>query len=247
MDALRNSQTWTPYLARYRSGEWRARIFRDLVLADAQRFAPEPTILDIGCGKGLDDSKPFQCAIAEQARRFIGIEPDPEIPLGDYFTETHRCRFEDAPLARGSVNVAYCVMVLEHLPRPQAFWDKLHDVLSDGGVFLGMTMDARHPFAGLSLLADWLRIKDVYLNYVLGRDLGAGRYKNYPTYYRTNTPRKVNQFAQSFRTCECINFSRVGQWSHYFPQCLRAMAEWMDRDAVRRGRPGMLLIIRAVK
>jgi SAM-dependent methyltransferase len=247
MDALKTSEDWAPYVVRYRSGEWRDRIFRDLVLADARRLKPEPTILDIGCGAGLDGSDALQRSIGEESGRFIGIEPDPEILLGDFFTETYRCLFEEAPLARGSVDVAYAVMALEHLPHPQAFWDKLHDVLTDGGVFWSMTVDARHLFARLSLWADWLRIKDIYLDHILGRDLSAGRYRNYPTYYRTNTPRKVIQFARSFRSCECINFSRVGQWGPYLPRCLRAMADRMDRGAIRRGRPGTLLIIRAVK
>jgi len=238
---------WAPYLERYRAGEWRDRIFRDMILADARRVKPKPKILDIGCGDGFDGSVPLQRSIAEVAGSYIGIEPDPRIPLGDYFTETHRCFFEQAPLAAGSVDLAYAVMVLEHLPRPQAFWDKLHDILADGGVFWGLTVDARHLFARLSLWADWLRVKDFYLDHVLGRDLGAGRYKNYPTYYKTNTPRRIAQLAQPFRSCECINFSRVGQWSPYLPGWLRAMANRIDRRAIRGGRPGTLLIVRAVK
>ena len=35
----------------------------------------------------------FQRSVAEAAGRFIGIEPDPAVVLGDYFTEAHRCRF----------------------------------------------------------------------------------------------------------------------------------------------------------
>jgi hypothetical protein len=46
---------WAPNLERYRAGgEWRGRIFRDMILADARRMKPKPTILDIGCGGGLD-------------------------------------------------------------------------------------------------------------------------------------------------------------------------------------------------
>ena len=236
--AVGSVDPWAPYLERYRAGEWRDRIFRDMILADARRLSPTPTILDIGCGRGFDGDVRLQRSIADVAGCFIGVEPDPEILLGDYFTETHRCFFEHAPLAARSVDVAYAVMVLEHLPRPQVFWDKLHDVLTDNGVFWGMTVDARHLFARLSLWMDWLRIKDFYLDHLLGRDLGVGRYRNYPTYYRTNRPRKIAQLAQSFRSCECINFSREGQWSPYLPGCLRAVADRMDRAPSGKRGPG---------
>jgi SAM-dependent methyltransferase len=247
MPALETSPIWAPYIARYRSGEWRDRIFHDLILADAGRLGPEPVILDIGCGEGLDGDVPLQRSVAAAAGRFIGIEPDPAVTLGDHFTETHRCRFEDAPLAAGSIDVAYAVMVLEHLPRPQAFWDKLLEVLADGGVFWGFTVDARHPFARLSLWADRLGIKDLYLDLVLGRTTESGRYRNYPTYYRTNAPAQIGRLTRAFGSCELINFSRVGQWGPSLPAPLRGLADAHDRRSIRRRRPGTLLAIRAVK
>jgi SAM-dependent methyltransferase len=238
---------WAVYLERYRAGEWRDQIFHDLILADARRLGPRPVILDIGCGDGFDVDVPLQRSIAQAAGRFIGVEPDPAVSLGDYFTETHRCLFQDARLAAESVDVAYAVMVLEHLPDPAVFWDKLHQVLADGGVFWGLTIDARHLFSRLSLWGDRLRIKNFYLDRVIGPTPDQGRYKNYPTYYRTNTPRQIMRFARDFRSCECINFSRVGQWGNFLPSWLRAVADRMDRHSIRTGRPGTLLITRAIK
>jgi SAM-dependent methyltransferase len=247
VSAREAADQWAPYLERYRAGEWRDRIFRDMILGDVRRLGPKPTILDIGCGGGFDGDVPLQRSMAGMAGCFIGAEPDPEIQLGDFFTETHRCFFEQAPLAMGSVDIAYAVMVLEHLARPQAFWDKLYEVLADDGVFWGMTVDARHLFSRLSLWAGRLRIKDLYLDHVLGRNPDNGWYKNYPTYYRTNTPRQIARLAQSFRSFECINFSAVGQWSPYLPTWLRNLADRMDRHGIRKGWPGTLLIVRAVK
>ena len=126
-------------------------------------------------------------------------------------------------------------MVLEHLPSPQLFWDKLHEVLTDGGVFWGLTVDARHLFSRLSLWSGRLRIKNSYLDFVLGRTEQEARYKNYPTYYRSNTPREIAQLANAFRSCECINFSRVGQWSPYLPKRLRRFADEIDRRSIRKG------------
>jgi SAM-dependent methyltransferase len=241
------AEPWTVYLQRYRAGQWRDRIFHDMILTDAERLGPQRTILDIGCGAGFDGSVPLQQSIAGASGRFIGVEPDPAVPLGDYFSETHRCTLEEAPLAAGSIDLAYSVMVLEHLPHPQPFWDKLHEVLGVGGVFWGLTIDARHLFSRLSLCADRLGVKNFYLDRVLGPAADQGRYQNYPTHYRTNRPRHVQRLARAFRSCDCISFSRVGQWSAFLPRGLRGLADHIDRIAIRRGWPGTLLIIRAIK
>jgi len=237
---------WTPYLERYRAGEWRDTIFRDMVLSDAARLGGRPTVLDIGCGKGLDGNVPLQRSVAEASGRFVGVEPDPEIPLGGHFTETHRCLFEDAPLAPGSVDLAYSVMVLEHIPAPEAFWAKLYEVLRGGGVFWGLTVDTRHPFCRASLLAERLKLKDLYLRLLSGRR-GLDRYENYETFYRSNTPDDVGRLAGRFSSSAFINFSRVGQWSPYFPGPLRPLVDRLDRRAIAAGRPGTLLAIRVAK
>ncbi len=96
-----------PYLERYRQGEWRATIFRDLILADAARRPGELTFLDIGCGRGFDDDLPLQQSLAARAGRYIGIEPDAAMAVGAHVSEVHRCLFEDAPIPSGSVDVAF--------------------------------------------------------------------------------------------------------------------------------------------
>ncbi len=248
MDVLDANDPWAPYIGRYLSGEWRSPIFRDMVLADVRRLGPGPAILDIGCGEGLDGSVELQHTVATVAGRFIGIEPDPTIKLADHFTETHRCPFEQAPLEAGSIDLAYAVMVLEHLPRPQFFWDRLFEVLADGGMVWGLTVDARHPFARCSLWADRLKIKDLYLDRARSSLLlRVGRYKNYPTYYRTNTPAHISGLTRAFRSSQYINFSRVGQWSPYLPRPLRSIVNKIDGLRFRRRRPGTLLAVRVVK
>lgn len=239
-------EAWAPYLERYRRGEWRDRIFHDMIVADARGFGPAPTMVDVGCGSGFDGDVPLQRSIAGVAGRYIGIEPDPEIALGEYFTETHRCRFEEAPLEPGSAQVVFSIMVLEHLEEPQRFWDRAYEVLAPGGVFWALTVDGRHLFCRASRWMRGLGLKDAYLNLRLGRR-GVDRYENYPVYYRTNTPEAVRRHAGAFRGCELINFARVGQYSGYLPGPLRPLAHWADRRDIRRGRPGTLLAIRAAK
>jgi len=80
-----------PYLARYRQGEWRARIFTDLILADAASLAKRKedksglAILDIGCGLGFDHDTGLQRELAAVASQYIGIEPNGNIKLAPLF------------------------------------------------------------------------------------------------------------------------------------------------------------------
>ncbi len=237
---------WAPYVERYRRGEWRDRILHDLILADAQQRGDDLTFLDIGCGRGFGGDLGLQRSLARVAGRYLGIEPDPEIDPGAHVSERYCCRFEEAPLEAGSIDVAFANMVLEHLPQPGPFWDKLWEVLRVGGVFWGLTMDARHWFCHASLWAERLHVKDVYLTALRGKR-GAQRYENYPVYYRSNTPRQIQRYTQRFRACEFLSFARVGQCSYYLPRLLQPLANWLDRQALRRGRPGSVLAVRVEK
>ncbi len=146
----------------------------------------------------------------------------------------------------GSIDVAFAVMVLEHLADPARFWGKLWEVLRPRGVFWGLTIDARHWFCHASLFAERLKLKDLYLNVLFGKR-GTQRYENYPTYYRTNSPQQILPCVRRFRSCEFINFAREGQLRFYFPRVLHPLANWLDRRAVRNGQPGALLAVRVVK
>ena len=239
-------ESFQTYLSRYRAGEWRDRIFLDMILADAAHFEDQPTILDIGCGHGFDGNLALQKELADSAEQFIGIEPDAAMQPGDYFHRIHRNYFEDAPLESNSIDIAYAVMVLEHLKRPQQFWDKLHDVLRPGGIFWGLTVDRRHWFCTLSKALDQLRLKELYLNCLLGKR-GEDRYENYPVYYRNNTPLDIASVTGAFARQDCWNFSREGQCAAYFPPPFAPVIAWFDRRAIRTNRPGSLLAIRVQK
>lgn len=236
---------WSRYLDRYRGGEWRAPIFRDMILDDARRLGRDLTWLDIGCGKGLDDDLALQKSLAAEAGRYIGIEPDRSILVGPHVREVHRCVFEEAPLDRSSVDIAFSSFVLEHVPDPGRFWAKLHDVLVEGGVFWGFTVDSRHYFCALSRLVERLRLKDWYLR-CLRRSWGGG-YENYPTYYRANSPWRIGKHTRRFRRVDFIKFHRVGQLDWYLPGLLRRPAHLLDRFVIATGLPGSVLIVRLEK
>jgi SAM-dependent methyltransferase len=242
-----------PYLDRYRRESWRAPVFRDMILDDVRGLGSGLTLLDIGCGRGFDGDMPLQESIAAVAGRYIGIEPDSAVEVGPYFTETHRCFLEDAPLPPASVDIAFAVMVLEHLPAPARFWRKLWHVLKEGGVFWGFTVDARHWFATVSRALDCSGVKDYYLNHMLGAR-GLARYENYPVYYRSNTPWRARRHASSFREVNCISLSKgcYDLWSYTPPllrPALRRVETWLGRRATSggRGAAGVHFAIRARK
>ncbi len=243
MMTLAPAANYEDLLARYRAGVWRDRIFLDMIAAE---MPTDAVVLDIGCGRGFDGDIPLQEEMAGRAGRFVGIEPDKEIPLGAYFHETHRCLFEDAPLEDASIDVAYAIMVLEHLPDPKIFFDKLQRVLKPGGVFWGLTVDRRHFFCRASRWFDRLHLKTWYLNRLMGKR-GEERYENYPVYYRCNAPEDLERVAPGFAERQAYNFSREGQLDAYFPRLLRPLGRWMDRRALRRGQPGTLLALRVKK
>jgi len=240
---------WSPYVARCERGEWRAPIFRDMVLADLRRLGREgrgPTVLDIGCGRGFDDEPGLQRSLAVESGAYLGVEPDAGIGPDPAIDRLFACPFEEAPIEPGSVDLAFCVMVLEHLERPEAFWAKLREVLRDGGVFWGFTIDSRHWFARASALLKRLSVKDHYLS-ALHRGGDVEPYENYPVFYRSNTPEAVARLAADFRLVRAENLHGPGQLDYYLPAPLRPIARWVEGLRRRRGRPGTLLAIRAVK
>ena len=245
---LRTEFDWKPYLDRYQGGEWRAPIFHDMVMADvaALTATAAPVLLDIGCGRGFDDDLRLQTSLALKSSRYIGVEPDPDIALAAAISEPFRCAFEEAPIPPGSVDCAFAVMVLEHVTDPAAFWRKTADVLRPGGIFWGFTVDSRHWFSSASRLMKSTGLKDWYLNQLHGRK-GVERYENYPIAYKTNTPKQVEAFTSEFSACDIVNFQRVGQMDFYLPRFTRWVGRLHDQFSMAMGRPGNVLLIRAVK
>lgn len=242
-------QEWFPYIQRYMSGEWRATIFRDMVLADVERLEQRNgklTLMDIGCGGGFDNNAKLQRSISQVAEQYIGIEPDTDIELQDIFTSAHRCFFEDSSIDPESIDLAFAVMVIEHFENPKRFWDKVHSTLKKGGVFWGFTVDARHWFVFASFLAEKLAIKDWYLDRLHGKR-GEERYENYGVFYRSNTPQQIKKLTSAFTSSVILDFYRVGQMDYYLPDKLRWLGRAYDRVAIRMGWPGSIMAMRVQK
>jgi SAM-dependent methyltransferase len=238
--------TWGELLRRWCQGAYRASFFRDMILTDVRRLGPEPALLDIGCGRGFDGEPGLRRSLAELAGQYVGIEPDASIPVLDGCTQVHRCPLEDAPLAPATIDVAFAVFVIEHLRRPQAFFDKVFEILADGGVFWGFTIDLRHFFALVSLAAEGLGVKEWCLKRLGATETmrGPGHYR---AFYRANTPCAIRRCAGRFRSVRMMNLRQSGQLDAYLPQWARPGGRWLDRLTAALRLPGPMLVVRLEK
>lgn len=238
---------WSTYQERYAAGEYRALVFRDMIIDEMDQMSlgkvGKTVVADIGCGGGFDGDNRIQQEIARHAGEYIGIEPDKEIELLPIFTKAYRTTLEDAPIQAGSVDLAFAVMVLEHIDNPELFWKRIYQMLRPGGVFWGFTIDARHWFVHASLLFDRLGIKDKYLTALHGKR-GEKRYENYGVYYRINHPEAVHAQTAAFSRSENASFQKIGQLAYYFPTGTRWIASAVDRLDRLRGKPGNVIAIR---
>jgi SAM-dependent methyltransferase len=236
---------WLEQLAQ---GQWRTPIYYEMVNSELARFgaAQRPTVLDIGCGKCFDGEVKYQKLIAEQAGKFIGIEPDESIEPSNVFTQLFRTSLEGAPIPPSSVHIAFAVMVMEHLAEPSVFWNRLREILVPGGVFLAFTVNAAHWFAPVCRLSTLLKVKGLYLDVLLGTK-GPKRYADYPVYYRTNTRARIAKLAEGFSSVEAVPCGPVGIVSYYAPPIIRPAVRAFDTLAYLLNRQRINLIVRAVR
>ena len=246
-DAMaRESDNWRIWLARLRTKEWRTPIFFEIVSREirTRTDARRPTVLDIGCGLGFDGEVRYQQALSTQAGRFIGIEPDRAIDPPKFFSEVYQTTLEEAPIAPGSVDVAYAVMVLEHVADPGAFWSRLHDILAPGGVFVAFSVNGAHWFAPVARFMSIIKLKTKYLDLVQGKR-GTERYADYPVYYRTNTVRQISRHARQFRAIRTDLFGATGIVASYAPGRLQPIVCAVDSLAYRLLGQSINIVIRA--
>ena len=238
--------TWEDFLRRWLLGAYRASFFHDMVLADVRRLGPKPAVLDIGCGRGFDGDPALQRSLAELAGRYVGIEPDLSVRLSDCFTQVHRCTLEAASLAPSSIDVAFAMFVLEHVPCPQAFFVRLFDVLSTGGVFWGFTIDLRHMFALISLATERLGLKGWCLKRLGATEMARGP-GHYPAFYQANTPSAIRRWGGRFRSVRLMNLYQAGQFDAYLPRWAHRAGRAIDRLTALLGLPGPMLVVRLEK
>lgn len=131
---------WSPHV-------WNLLLKRKLDLMVAELPAPTPATvgLDLGCGLGLQVA-----AMSERGYRVVGMDPSSGL-LAVGRAQGHTLIAGDAlslPFADGSLDFAYCIGVLHHLPGRDAqacAYAEIGRVLKPGGVFLIHESNPRNP------------------------------------------------------------------------------------------------------
>ena len=107
----------------------------------ASLLSPASTVLDVGCGRGeimVDDPVPFRRQVVNlrgRAGRVIGIDVDPVGETNPGLHEFHQITPDGPwPIDDGSIDVAVCDNVVEHVEDPPALFARMRRALKPGGV-----------------------------------------------------------------------------------------------------------------
>jgi SAM-dependent methyltransferase len=189
MLSLDRQNEWREAYRRTHPG-WRpaTEIFADRV---RQRLGLRSRLLDLGCGRG---------GLVEQLDHpphlVTGIDPDFDS------VRTHRLpalsrlagHSDSLPFAPGSFDVIYAAWLLEHLAAPAATFGQVARALRQGGLFIFITPNARHPLAWANRWAGRLgQAQGRLVSGLYGRAAGD----TFPTAYRANTPAVLRQLTES--------------------------------------------------
>jgi SAM-dependent methyltransferase len=158
-------------------------------------LSPEATILDIGCGRGLQAEDPCTlrralCDLRAPQRRVLGIDVDPEgaaNPLVDEFRQI--ADTNHWPVETASIDLAIANSVVEHVAEPEKFFAEAWRVLRPGGYLCFRTYN-KWAYVGVCA-----RLVPNRLHAKVTARVQTERHEHdvFPTLYRCNTRRAVRR------------------------------------------------------
>ena len=174
-------------------------------LASKLKAYPGAAVLNIGCGTGQYDR--FDWAAHKDSIQLIGLDVDPHAAANPHIRSfVLASEAGDWDIAAESVSFATCRSVLEHVQSPAHFFANLRRVLKPGGEFLFITPNILHP----AMLASALIPTRLKMSLLL-KAMGRPEEDTFPTVYRLNTRRAIEQNAREFGFA--LDELRVGEWS----------------------------------
>jgi SAM-dependent methyltransferase len=155
----------------------------------------EWTVLDIGCGRGayFDDHNSYRKnlrILKGKVKQVIGIDIDAigqHNPGLDIFK---KIEVQDPwPVEDGSIDLALCDQVLEHIQNPELFFTECQRVLKPGGVLCIRTTN-RWGYVGIGARMINRQLHQGLLQRIKGKNREAD---TFPTVFRCNTIRAIKQ------------------------------------------------------
>jgi SAM-dependent methyltransferase len=155
------------------------------------------SVLNVGAGPATGN--PVRRLRGEVAR-VVGVDTDPIVLTNDELDESLVIDGSRLPFDDRLFDVVLSDFVLEHVEYPEEFLEEIFRVLRPRGSFFFRTPNRYHY---VSLLArhtpHW--VHDLVAN--RARGLPSGSHKPYPTFYRLNTVRKIEELAKK------VGFSQI--------------------------------------
>ncbi|MBI5116961.1 class I SAM-dependent methyltransferase [Candidatus Poribacteria bacterium] len=157
------------------------------------RVRPNSVWLDVGCGHHVLPvwNSTEENAIVRSCRMVVGVDRD----LGSL--ENHKSisfravgDISNLPFRNGVIDLVTANMVVEHLQKPERQFEEINRVLRGDGVFLMHTMNALGYTTLFSRIIPW-PLKKILAGIIEGRlekDI-------FPTYYKTNSERRIRIIA----------------------------------------------------
>lgn len=162
---------------------WDDELFRDRVL---QCLSDSSEVLDLGAGAGIVAAMNFRGV----AKRVCGVDLDPRVVANPWLDEGKVADAGGIPYPDESFDVVFADNVIEHLAEPEAVFAEVRRVLRPGGRFLFKTPNRTHYMPLVASLTP-LRV-----HAALNRLRGRASVDTFPTLYRANTRRKVQDLAR---------------------------------------------------
>lgn len=133
----------------------RERLEARRVLKWAGGLRSDATILDVGCGDGfhLDLLRRY----GRDTWRVEGVEPDERAAAAARARGlvVHDSVLSEADIAPGSVDLAFLIQTIEHVPSPVQLLREIHDVLAPGGRLVVVTDNVGSPDFRISRSRHW--------------------------------------------------------------------------------------------
>ncbi|TVQ74969.1 MAG: class I SAM-dependent methyltransferase [Phycisphaeraceae bacterium] len=196
------------------------RLFVRLLRKECRALPRPRKVLDIGCGRGIAQSKVFLSAIRAEVDELWGIEPDPNM-TGDpkMFDQFQNATMEGAQLPENYFDLAFSFMVVEHIADPERYMRAVARVLRPGGVHFFITVNGLHYFARTASILHMLKLDEIVLRALRGKQVDE---YHYPIQYKCNKPKDVRHFATvaGFENTQIVFVEEDGP-KPYFPLLLR--------------------------